>query len=94
MKLYLKINVADLDCEEDIIRISDDAEVEKDTNLRVNGLGVRALALVELRAHKVSACFKHINGNDHPLLDTESSFIRYMTSAREVYDDPNMRLLH
>ena len=44
VKLHLKTNVADLDCEEGIIRTSDDAEVEKDTNLLVNGLGVRALA--------------------------------------------------
>ena len=48
VKLHLETNVADLDCEEGIIRTSDDAEVEKDTNLLVNGLGVRALALVEL----------------------------------------------
>ena len=47
VKLHLEINVADLDCEEGIIRISD-AEVEKDTNLLVNELSIRVLALVKL----------------------------------------------
>ena len=48
VKLHLETNVIDLDCEDEgIIRTSDNGEVEKDTNLRVNGLSVRALALVE-----------------------------------------------
>ena len=36
---------------------------------------------------------KHITGDDHPLLDTGLSFFRYVTSAQEFYDDPNIRPL-
>ena len=48
VKLNLETNVADLDCEKGIIRTSDGAEVEKDTIVLANGLGVRTRALVDL----------------------------------------------
>ncbi|KAK0516471.1 hypothetical protein JMJ35_001074 [Cladonia borealis] len=79
VKLNLATNVADLDCEKGIIRTSDGAEVEKDTIVLANGLGCHFL--------------KHITGNDHPLLDTELSIFRYIASAQEFYDDPNIRPL-
>ena len=41
VKLNLETNVADLDCEKGVIRTSDGAEVEKDTIVLANGLGVR-----------------------------------------------------
>ena len=43
VKLNLESNVVDLDCEKGIIRTSDGAEVEKDTIVLANGLGVRTL---------------------------------------------------
>ena len=48
VKFRLEANVSELDCEKGIIRTSDGAEVEKDTVVLANGLGVRTLALVEL----------------------------------------------
>ena len=46
VKLNLETNIADLDCEKGIIRTSDGAEVEKDTIVLANGLGVITLALL------------------------------------------------
>ena len=48
VKLNLETNVADLDCEKGIIRLTDGTEVEKDTIVLANGLGVSTETLVEL----------------------------------------------
>lgn len=47
VKLNLETNIVDLDCEKGIIRTSDGTEVEKDTIVLANGLGVSTLALVD-----------------------------------------------
>ena len=47
VKLNLETTVVDLDCEKGVIRTSDGAEVEKDTIVLANGLGVRTLALID-----------------------------------------------
>ena len=48
VKLNLDTNIADLDCERGIIRTTEGAEVEKDTIVLANGLGVSTLALTKL----------------------------------------------
>ena len=48
VKFRFEDNVTELDCEKGIIRTSDGVEVEKDTVVLANGLGVRTLALVDL----------------------------------------------